>query len=150
MLKLTNSNSGYFALSIFLFIVSLFLCTVFLFRAFWCFFFFPSFSVWLFSSGLCSFLVEETPSAAQMIIAELQFHSSDSLCWGTVDFCVHRGMRERGLRKRAALCLSHVLLVACSLCVCPWICQTFQNLLAPLLLFLKDLFEWKLSEVDLK
>lgn len=88
------SSSGYFALSISLFVVPVFLCTVLLFMAF-AVFFSPSFSAWLFSSGLRSFLVEETPSAAQMIIAELQFHSSDSLRWGTVDFlCIMELQRE--------------------------------------------------------
>lgn len=39
--------------------------------------------------------MEETPSATQMIIAELQFHSSDSLRRGTVDFCVHHGKAQK-------------------------------------------------------
>lgn len=133
---------------LFLFFFALF---SFLWR-FGVFFFFPSFSVWVFSSGLLSFLVEETPSAAQMIIAELQFHSSDSLRWGTVDFCVHHGKakREREVWGEGQRCVSVTSFWwrAVSVRVCLWICQSFPNLLAPLMLFLKA-FWMKLSEVAL-
>lgn len=82
--------------------------------------FFPSFSVWLFSSGLRSFLVEETPSAAQMIIAELQFHSSDSLRWGTVDFlCIMELQREweKERSEEKGSVVSVTSFSWCSLCV---------------------------------
>lgn len=82
----------------------------------------PSFSVWLFSSGLRSFLVEETPSAAQMIIAELQFHSSDSLRWGTVDFlCImerqREGEKERSEEKGSVVSQSRPFHGVLSVCV---------------------------------
>lgn len=87
--------------------------------------FFPSFSVWLFSSGLRSFLVEETPSAAQMIIAELQFHSSDSLRWGTVDFlCIMELQREwekeRSEEKGSVVSQSRPFHGVLSVCVCEY------------------------------